>query len=193
MSTRARAHKPANALPPPAPHHSATMRAPARIALLALALALAATTTARPIEDKVGEVGGEEEPRGRAARRADPPLSPPPPQPHLPRPSLLTTTLRHLLQLNSTQTTGPWAQIVGTTAIAFPGYYPRLNLTRTGPTQITSTNVPDPARISSFPTQDDLPALSLGSVSGSVQAGGSLLLDSGLDLNDPAITGPPGV
>ena len=58
MSTRARAHKPANALPPPAQHHSATMRAPARIALLALALALAATTTARPIEDKVGEVGG---------------------------------------------------------------------------------------------------------------------------------------
>ena len=101
--------------------------------------------------------------------------------------------MRHLLQLNSTQTTGPWAQIVGTTAIAFPGYYPRLNLTRTGATQITASNVADPARISSFPTQDDLPALSLGSVSGSVQAGGSQLLDSGLDLNDPAITGPPGV
>lgn len=82
---------------------------------------------------------------------------------------------------------------MGTTAIAFPGYYPRLNLTRTGATQITASNVADPARFSSFPTQADLPASSIGSVSGSIQAGGSLAFTTGIDLNDPAIVGPPGV
>ena len=178
------------------------MRAPARYALLAFALALA-VTAARPIEDKVRE--GEEEGAGRGGgasrggqggKRGEgtqklSTLPPPLPQTSSPPTPPRLGLLRRLLQLNSTQTTGPWAPIVGTTSVAFPGYYPRLDLTRNGSTQITATSVPDPNRVSAFPTGSAFPVAPT-TASGTLAAGGAGLA-SIADFNDPAVVGPPGV
>ena len=80
---------------------------------------------------------------------------------------------------------------MGTTATAFPGYYPRLNLTRNGSTQVAATSVPDPNRVSAFPTGSAFPVAPT-TTSGTLAAGGAGLA-SIADFNDPAVVGPPGV
>ena len=179
------------------------MHASARFALLAFAAALA-VTAARPIEDMVSggreRRGGERERRGEGdrraanARRCDPlvPTFPPPPLPLQTQPGApprSTPLLRRLLQLNSTQRTGPWAPIVGTTGTAMPGYYPRLNLTRNGSTQVAATAVPDPLRVSSFPGSSEFPSAAT-TASGSLANGGAAITGGGIDF-DPAVVGPP--
>lgn len=72
-----------------------------------------------------------------------------------------------------------------------PGYYPRLNLTRNGSTQIAATSVPDPLRVSSFPGGSAYPVAST-TASGSLANGGAAITGGGVDFNDPAIVGPPG-
>lgn len=125
-----------------------------------------------------------------------PPLAHAPATPHpttqnQPAPPRPTPLLRRLLQINSTQTTGPWAPIVGTTGVAMPGYYPRLNLTRNGSTQIASTSVPDPARVSSFPGSTAFPSAAT-TAAGSLANGGAAITGGGVDFNDPNVVGPPG-
>ena len=72
-----------------------------------------------------------------------------------------------------------------------PGYYPRLNLTRNGSTQVAATAVPDPLRVSSFPGSTAYPT-AVSTASGALATGGGAITGGGVDFSDPAIVGPPG-
>ena len=82
------------------------------------------------------------------------------------------TNSRALKQYNSTQKTGPWFPITGTTASAMPGYFPRLNLTRNATaSQVTLSSLPL-TTASSFPGQSIFPPAAIRSGNSGLQSGG---------------------